>query len=44
MDDDYLQAVLEYGGADWHLDIIRKEIKYREDDKRPDGAVVDKDV
>ena len=31
MDDDYLQAVLEYGGADWHLELIRKEIKYRED-------------
>ena len=44
MDDDYLQAVLDYGGDDWHLDIIRKEIKYREDDKRPDGAVVNKDV
>jgi hypothetical protein len=29
MDDDYLQAVLEYGGADWHLDLIRKEIEYR---------------
>jgi len=33
MDDDYLQAVLEYGGADWHLDLIRKEIKYREDER-----------
>ena len=30
MDDDYLQSVLEYGGAGWHIDIIRKEIKYRE--------------
>jgi hypothetical protein len=29
MDDDYLQAVLDYGGPDWHLDIIRKEIEYR---------------
>ena len=29
MDDDYLKAVLDYGGADWHLDIIRKEIAYR---------------
>lgn len=29
MDDDYLEAVLDYGGADWHLDIIRKEIAYR---------------
>ena len=32
MDDDYLQAVLEYGGAEWHLDLIKKEIKYREDE------------
>jgi hypothetical protein len=29
MDDDYLQAVLDYGGHTWHLDIIRKEIAYR---------------
>jgi hypothetical protein len=33
MDDDYLQAVLDYGGAEWHLDLIRKEIKYRKDGK-----------
>ena len=33
MDDDYLEAVLDYGGAEWHLDLIRKEIKYREDEK-----------
>jgi hypothetical protein len=31
MDDDYLEAVLDYGGADWHLELIRKEIKYRKD-------------
>ena len=29
--DDYLWAILEYGGAEWQLDLIRKEIKYRED-------------
>jgi hypothetical protein len=29
MDDDYLQAVLDYGDADWHINIIRKEIEYR---------------
>lgn len=29
MDDDYLQAVLDYGGAEWHLNIIKKEIEYR---------------
>lgn len=29
MDDDYLQAVVDYGGADWHINIIKKEIEYR---------------
>jgi len=29
IDDDYLQAILEYGGADWHIDLIKKEIEYR---------------
>lgn len=29
MDDDYLQAVLDYGGHTWHIDIIKKEIDYR---------------
>jgi hypothetical protein len=27
--EDYLWAILEYGGPEWHLDIIRKEIDYR---------------
>lgn len=36
MNDDYLQAVLDYGGADWHLDLIKKEIKYREDERDTD--------
>ena len=31
MTDDHLEAVLDYGGADWHLDIIRKEIQYRKE-------------
>lgn len=31
--DDYLWAILEYGGPDWHLDLIRKEIKYRENER-----------
>ena len=44
MDDDYLQAVIDYGGDGWHMELINKEIKYRKDDKRPDGAVVDKDL
>ena len=30
MEDDHLEAVLDYGGADWHMDLIRKEIEYRE--------------
>lgn len=29
MEDDHLEAVLDYGGADWHMDLIRKEIEYR---------------
>jgi len=29
MDDDYLEAVLDYGGPDWQLDLISKEIDYR---------------
>ena len=29
MDDDYLQAVLDYGGEEWHLNLIRKEINLR---------------
>lgn len=31
MDDDYLEAVLDYGGSDWHLDLIKKEIEYRKE-------------
>ena len=31
MDNDYLEAVVDYGGPDWHIDLIRKEIKYRQD-------------
>jgi hypothetical protein len=29
MDDDHLEACLDYGGADWHMNLIRKEIAYR---------------
>lgn len=29
MEDGHLQAVLDYGGVKWHLDLIRKEIDYR---------------
>ena len=30
MDDDYLHAVLDYGGDDWHLELMDKEIAYRD--------------
>jgi len=33
MDDDYLQAVVDYGGEDWHIDLIKKEIEYRKNKK-----------
>jgi hypothetical protein len=29
MTDDHLEAVLDYGGSDWHLELIKKEIAYR---------------
>ncbi len=29
MDDDHLEACLDYGGPDWHMELIRKEIAYR---------------
>lgn len=31
MSDDWLEAVLDYGGPDWHIDLIRKEIEYRKE-------------
>lgn len=34
MNDDWLEAVLDYGGANWHVDLIKKEIKYRKDHGR----------
>ena len=33
MTDDHLKAVLEYGGEQWHLDIIKKEIEWRKKSK-----------
>lgn len=33
MDDDHLEAVLEYGGAPWHIEIIKKEIEWRKSGK-----------
>jgi hypothetical protein len=38
MDDDYLKAVLEYGGDDWHLELMNKEIEYRKDGKNNTGV------
>jgi len=29
MEDDHLEACLDYGGPDWHMELIRKEIEYR---------------
>lgn len=34
MEDEHLEAVLDYGGPDWHLDLIRKEIEYRKLNKK----------
>lgn len=31
IDDDYLQAILDYGGPAWHIDLIKKEIAYRDE-------------
>jgi len=31
MNDDWLNAVLEYGGAEWHQNLIKKEIEYRKE-------------
>lgn len=29
MNDDWLKAVVAYGGADWHIELIKKEIEFR---------------
>jgi hypothetical protein len=29
INDDWLQAIVEYGGPDWHIDLIKKEIEWR---------------
>jgi len=34
MDTDHIEAVLEYGGADWHLDLLRKELEFRKNVKK----------
>jgi hypothetical protein len=33
MNDNWLEAVLDYGGADWHLDLIRQEIEFRKNNE-----------
>ena len=33
MNDDWLDAVLDYGGPIWHIELIKKEILYRYDNK-----------
>jgi hypothetical protein len=32
MEDDHLESVLDYGGPDWHIDLIKKEIQFRKED------------
>lgn len=29
MNDDWLKAVVDYGGPEWHINIIKKEIEWR---------------
>jgi hypothetical protein len=31
MSDKWLESVLDYGGEDWHIDLIQKEIAYRKE-------------
>lgn len=33
MDDDWLEAVLDYGGPEWHINLIKREIEYRKINK-----------
>jgi hypothetical protein len=33
MNDEWLEAVVEYGGEKWHIDLIKKEIEYRKNNK-----------
>lgn len=32
MEYDHLQAVLDYGGKEWHLNLIKKEINFRKNE------------
>ena len=31
INDNWLEAILDYGGAAWHMDLIKKEVQYRKD-------------
>lgn len=31
IDEDWLYAILDYGGPEWHINLIKKEIEYRND-------------
>lgn len=37
MTDQHLEAVIEYGGAAWHLELISKELQYRR--KHPEASI-----
>ena len=32
IDNDWLHAIVDYGGPEWHINLIKKEIEYRDDD------------
>lgn len=36
MDEDWLYAILDYGGPEWHINLIKKEIDYRNDNNNND--------
>jgi len=36
MDEDWLYAILDYGGPEWHINLIKKEIEYRNDNNNDD--------
>jgi hypothetical protein len=33
INDEWLNAIVDYGGPEWHINLIKKEIKYREDER-----------
>lgn len=35
MNDEWLDAVVKYGGVKWHIDLIKKEIEYRNENSKP---------